>query len=1153
IPEEWKNPSGDWHLGTKPLYELYSKVVKDRINSSKKEELQKKNKSAIAEALKEFNEHEKKFGTKTKKIWDKENREEINAKLEYLKEAEKQEIESPILDCIVWFDGEKWKACITLNEDLEAAKILSSFCIDKEYGFLSDNCLVSYCFNISEDGNLLEICVPNGSHGSHVAHIAAAHFPDDPEKDGLAPGAQIISLCLGNAYTEQAFIRAFNKCIELKVDIINLSCDTPQNCVDSGKTVKLIQSVVEKYGIIFVAAVGNDGPGLSVAGFAGGRIHSCIFYVGAYLTAEMKEAMYSHFEADNSVVFPFSSRGPCADGSLGVTFCAPGAALTGVSKHELEGTQRKHGTSMSSPNAAGNIACLLSAMKAESIPISPFRIKLALQNSAMIPEDGIEHPFSLGAGIIQICDAFKMLKSGATNFIPTTITDFKINVGANKRGIYLREPYEIAAPYEVLMDVKPTFTDSGDNDSRLHFGCPITLKLSHGSKGNFVKFPKYSRLPSSDFSVHVDPTNLEAGKAHYAEIIGTNPKHPSLGPLFRIPITVIIPEKLIQDDEFCYKKKLTLEPAIPQRLFIQSPFGCNYVAIKVKSLEKQNFQRLRVQRIFLEQKNRCRIGNSQIQLPPKSVNFCHFVCPENQTIEFCFSQDSYSQEFTNIKITIKFYGMNVHPTTLFSVNPTNKINVTNYLNETTIEPVLEFNSFCQPLSPSEAIIESMNERDIIDGNPSFKLLLTYKFYAKKSELYKFNHEGTDHYNKYFDCYLLQVFTVSKKHIFTCGDYGKLQRLQIGDYIIRVQFRHSDPTILEKLKDARLIVSQTFIQELVADIYSDAESALKESGEKMKKKILDSGETASLFVASVPSYKYPYPYPIGSYLKGRLSLHSNETYKSKEHSNCDFIYLLAPPKSYLNVTNGRLDLEADKVNEKEDLKTNSLLDEFLQVTTKDIPNAFRNGFDPKKENSDAKIDDSEKVILQNDEEEKLNEKGLNLTSKLANENFKETSKMEKAAEAKVSEKTVHCQSESSSISLSSCDESVEKVETDETDSKKKLKTAVSKKDSDNSAAKPDEKISINSESLEISLEEVEKAFRDYMLFADSTSENAQIIQAKYAVAHERFGTALMQLKKIMADKTTTSDYLSTEKAIIQKQGTAATVKTFSILAYAVTDL
>uniref|UniRef100_A0AC35GTT8 Peptidase S8/S53 domain-containing protein n=1 Tax=Panagrolaimus sp. PS1159 TaxID=55785 RepID=A0AC35GTT8_9BILA len=58
------------------------------------------------------------------------------------------------------------------------------------------------------------------SHGSVVGEVAAAHFHRKPEKNGLAPGAQILSM---KASKELEIEKMLKKCIELGVDIINLS------------------------------------------------------------------------------------------------------------------------------------------------------------------------------------------------------------------------------------------------------------------------------------------------------------------------------------------------------------------------------------------------------------------------------------------------------------------------------------------------------------------------------------------------------------------------------------------------------------------------------------------------------------------------------------------------------------------------------------------------------------------------------------------------------------------------------------------------------------------------------------------------------------------------------------------------------------------
>lgn len=166
-------------------------------------------------------------------------------------EASKTSFEDPgpFIEAAAWHDGKHWRAVCAAAEgelgqelgiplkttngepeviDLTHLRPMTDFHVERHFEQFGSQDLLTYNVNFYEDGDVLSLVTVSGSHGTHVAGIVAASHPDNPDLNGLAPEAEIVSLKIGDARldsleTHKALLRAATAILDTKCDLANMS------------------------------------------------------------------------------------------------------------------------------------------------------------------------------------------------------------------------------------------------------------------------------------------------------------------------------------------------------------------------------------------------------------------------------------------------------------------------------------------------------------------------------------------------------------------------------------------------------------------------------------------------------------------------------------------------------------------------------------------------------------------------------------------------------------------------------------------------------------------------------------------------------------------------------------------------------------------
>ncbi|HNQ77650.1 MAG TPA: S8 family serine peptidase [Acidobacteriota bacterium] len=487
---------------------------------------------------------------------------EDSAKNSEVKDLNGNGAENDIFGFILYEDkaGSKpeWKVLLDRdgNGSLEGEQPLSDYSTGRKYfqlegrdrhsGYLPMNLAV----NIDAEKKEVAFYAADGSHGTHVAGIAAGCRIDGQEKfNGIAPGACVMGLKIGNnaysggATTPGSMISAWRYAVEKAKEldmplVIQMSYGIGAEDEGMSKAEELIdQLLADNPEVCATVSNGNEGPQISTAGLP--SCASNVLSIGAVLARTTAKDLYGANLAQDEL-FSFSSRG----GEYNKPdFVCPGFAAATVPLWE-EGKNVMRGTSMAAPQAAGAVALVLSAAKAERLPIRRDILNAALRRSAKeIPGYNI---LDQGWGLVNIERALEIYRSLAKRENP--VLSFKVETKspemATGKGpaVFYRGAFYPKGADRQEITVSPVFPKDYSKEKQVKFFEAFDLSSEGGffslAQGScYMKAEEPAKIYVNFNRSALQKPGLYSGKIKLF-LKGTDG---SLGPEWMIPVTVVVP------------------------------------------------------------------------------------------------------------------------------------------------------------------------------------------------------------------------------------------------------------------------------------------------------------------------------------------------------------------------------------------------------------------------------------------------------------------------------------------------------------------------------------------------------------------------------------------------------------------------------------
>jgi tripeptidyl-peptidase-2 len=636
---------------------------------------------------------------------------------------------------------------------------------------------------------------------------------------------------------------------------------------------------------------------------------------------------------------------------------------------------------------------VLSTVRKNGVGIcGPNELKRALKNSAV--SGGVVDPFSQGSGLVSAlsCAEYIINNHGKRG------QDMAINVSIpsrnNARGIYIRDEVELDGPMTFNVLVKPQFSHANQRtteemDELLSLQIHLTLKSSE----SWVTCPDSMTLLSAEerdgqtFAVRLNTQGLKPG-VHYASVDAIDASDEARGPLFTLPITIIIPHSKVisvQNPKFLLNESseaesielkengldmmttFELRQGVPNRRFFTVPSQAEWVTITLRSSQPStdgNSPRIYMHAVPFVRGD---MPNTECQLKrvvtinDGTEKEFHLRTKGGSTLELCL-QTLWLANPSPALVTadIEFHSFNTKSPTLISSPVTitgaaefARLGVSAPLRAEQLNPVGSLKSVSRALRPNKFDITLGSLQR--DAEPPSDAALTSDCESKPTQIYEmrcsypfkvdsdkpidvrpsFPSLFNQLYDSPFDSQLWSLVDSNSK-IISYGSsmhHASASSLKKGDYTITLLLRHPNSSVLEQLKDVPCEVSFTLKDPMSCKLYGQLDKAstpsVKDDGRSpLDKQLLCKGSYQDIYVAR-PTDEMPKWTENGDVLVGTLVLD-----KEKETATSMKLLYVIPPKS--KAKNGDSDEDkSKKADTLEDVVFKAKLGHLATLRTKNV--------------------------------------------------------------------------------------------------------------------------------------------------------------------------------------------------------------------------